>query len=109
MLKPKSNQVIKFSIKPKEGGEFNEIFVCDIQGIQYPLGFEMKSMIYGLSVEYELVDDTVHISSKTSVSSKGRTLKRSESRKSVLKTDTEMKPHLMEKLEFYNCTINKPK
>lgn len=67
----------------------NELFVCEVQGLQYPLGFEMKTMIYGLSVEYELVDDSSHVSSKTSVSSKGKNTK--DSRKSLLKTDTEMK------------------
>ncbi|CAD8087121.1 unnamed protein product [Paramecium primaurelia] len=107
VLKPKTNQIIKFSIKPKEGGKLNELFVCEVQGLQYPLGFEMNTMIYGLSVEYELVDDSAHISSKTSVSSKSKSLK--DSRKSLLKADTEIKNQQMDKLEFYNCTINQPK
>lgn len=48
-------------------------------------------MIYGLSVEYELIDDSTHISSKTSVSSKSKTLNKETSRKSLLKADTEIK------------------
>ena len=49
----------------------------------------MNTMIYGLSVEYELVDDSAHVSSKTSVSSKSKSIK--DSRKSLLKADTEIK------------------
>jgi hypothetical protein len=34
-----------------------EIFVCDVEGVEFPLGFELKTNVLGLSVEYELIED----------------------------------------------------
>lgn len=75
----------------------------------------MNTTVYGLSVEYELVDDTPHISSKLSAASKSMK-SMNDTRKSMLQTRKSMlkeggeapviKGHSMDKLEFYNCTIN---
>jgi len=54
---PKTNLPIKFSIKPKVGGILEEIFVCNVEGVDLPLGFEFRTKVLGLSVEYELIDD----------------------------------------------------
>ena len=57
VVPPKTNLPIKFSIKPKQGGTLEEIFVCNVEGVELPLGFELRTKVLGLSVEYEIIDD----------------------------------------------------
>ena len=35
----------------------NEVFLCEIQDVEFPLGFEMKADVFGLSVSYEVTDE----------------------------------------------------
>ena len=35
------------------GGNLNELFLCDIQDMELPVGFEMLADAYGLNVSYE--------------------------------------------------------
>lgn len=39
------------------GGNMNELFLCDIQDMELPIGFEMQADIYGLNVSYETQED----------------------------------------------------
>jgi hypothetical protein len=39
------------------GGTLNELFLCDIQDNEMPLGFEMHANAFGLNVSYETYDD----------------------------------------------------
>ena len=34
------------------GGEVNELFLCDIDDVEMPLGFEAKADAFGLNVTY---------------------------------------------------------
>jgi hypothetical protein len=34
------------------GGEVNELFLCDIDDVEMPLGFEAKGDAFGLNVTY---------------------------------------------------------
>jgi len=56
-------------IVPLKGGQFNELMLCNVDGLDVPLGFEMKCKVEGLNVEYELLDSndpgTVLASTKT--------------------------------------------
>ena len=34
------------------GGQIDELFMCDIQDLELPLGFEVKADAFGLNVAY---------------------------------------------------------
>lgn len=39
------------------GGNLNELFLCDVNDVELPLGFEMLADAYGLNVTYETQED----------------------------------------------------
>ena len=39
------------------GGYINELFLCDIDDLELPLGFEMRADAFGLNVTYESVEE----------------------------------------------------
>jgi len=41
------------------GGNINELFICDIDDLEMPLGFELHADAFGLNVAYESTEDTV--------------------------------------------------
>lgn len=43
----------------------NEVFICEIQDVEFPLGFEMKADVFGLSVSYEVTDEEMAELNKT--------------------------------------------
>ena len=42
------------------GGNLNELFLCDINDVELPIGFEMLADAYGLNVSYETQEDQTH-------------------------------------------------
>jgi hypothetical protein len=40
------------------GGNINELFICNIDDVEMPLGFEMNADAFGLNVSYECTDET---------------------------------------------------
>ena len=50
---------IYFSSTVYIGGNINELFVCNIDDLEIPLGFELHADAFGLNVSYETTDDTV--------------------------------------------------
>ena len=57
IIRPKSDLPIKAFIKPLLGGRLDEILVCDCEGLEYPLGFEINTEVFGLSVTMEQLED----------------------------------------------------
>ena len=57
VIQPKSELKIKLSATLYTGGNMNELFLCDIQDMELPIGFEMQADIYGLNVSYETQED----------------------------------------------------
>jgi hypothetical protein len=39
------------------GGNLSELFCCDIQDLELPIGFEILADAYGLNVSYETKED----------------------------------------------------
>lgn len=39
------------------GGAIDELFMCDIQDLELPLGFEVKADAFGLNVAYMTNED----------------------------------------------------
>ena len=53
VIPPKSEIKILFQSTVYTGGSINEIFMCDIDDLELPLGFELKADAFGLNVAYE--------------------------------------------------------
>jgi hypothetical protein len=41
------------------GGNINELFICNIDDLEIPLGFELHADAFGLNVSYETTEDTI--------------------------------------------------
>lgn len=57
VVPPKSETKIYFHATVYTGGNINEIFICDIEDLELPLGFEFKADAYGLNVIYQNEED----------------------------------------------------
>ena len=57
IVPPNSEIKIYFHATVYIGGNINEIFICDIDDLELPLGFELKADAYGLNVAYETGDE----------------------------------------------------
>jgi hypothetical protein len=53
VIQPRSELKIKMGVTVYTGGNLNELFLCDIQDMELPLGFEMTADAFGLNVSYE--------------------------------------------------------
>jgi hypothetical protein len=53
VIQPRSELKIKMTVTVYTGGNLNELFLCDVQDMELPLGFEMLADAYGLNVSYE--------------------------------------------------------
>ena len=56
-IAPKTDLPIKVFIKPLLGGKLEELLICDCEGLEYPLGFEINTQVFGLSVVMEPLED----------------------------------------------------
>ena len=52
VIPPKSKVRIAFEMTVYYGGEVNELFLCDVDDVEMPLGFEVKGDAFGLNVTY---------------------------------------------------------
>lgn len=52
VIPPKSKVRVAFEMTVYYGGEVNELFMCDIDDVEMPLGFEVKGDAFGLNVTY---------------------------------------------------------
>lgn len=65
-IPPKSEIQIYFSVTVYIGGNINELFICTIDDVELPLGFELNADAFGLNVSYETTEDTIAGMSLTS-------------------------------------------
>ena len=65
-IPPKSKVEIYFSVTVYIGGNINELFICNIDDVELPLGFELNADAFGLNVSYETTDDSTANMSLTS-------------------------------------------
>jgi len=52
------------------GGPIDELFMCDIQDLELPLGFEVKADAFGLNVAYMTNEDQNMASTQSLASTK---------------------------------------
>jgi hypothetical protein len=56
-IPPHSEIPVRFIFTVYTGGDLSEFFTCDIADIEFPLTFELKADVFGLSVSYEAPDE----------------------------------------------------
>lgn len=97
VIQPRSELKVKMNVTVYTGGNLNELFLCDIQDMELPIGFEMLADAYGLNVSYETQDDQSAALNMTqaSVTNKSR------------RSDQQSAANALKMLNFPHCTINK--
>ena len=45
---PKETVSIEIKLTPKKGDDFQELFICKVQGLKFPLGFQLKLSSRGI-------------------------------------------------------------
>ena len=45
VIRGKEEFIIKFFLKPLRGGKLEDIFVCECEGMEYPIGFEINTTV----------------------------------------------------------------
>ena len=56
VIAPKSEVQVYFSSTVYFGGNVDELFICDVEDLEIPLGFELHADAFGLNVCYEATD-----------------------------------------------------
>lgn len=72
VIQPRTEVKIKMSVTVFTGGNLNELFLCDINDMELPIGFEMLADAYGLNVSYETQEDQTAALNTTNMSMKTR-------------------------------------
>lgn len=57
VIAPKQKVKITMELTVYKGGPIDELFMCDIQDLELPLGFEVKADAFGLNVAYMTSED----------------------------------------------------
>ena len=98
VIQPKSELKIKMTVTVYTGGNLNELFLCDINDMELPIGFEMLADAYGLTVSYETKQDEPNASQLDKSNASGMTKKSG---------DGQSQGTALQMLTFPSCTINK--
>ena len=56
-IPPKSKVKINFELTMFIGGEIDELFLCDVEDMEMPLGFIVKADAFGLNVAYMTTEE----------------------------------------------------
>jgi len=90
-IPPKSKVRITFGVTVFIGGQIDELFMCDVEDLELPLGFEMKADAFGLNVAYLTAEEP------------------SEKSTEVSETDSMINGLFpLKTLNFMDCRINRP-
>ena len=95
-IQPRSELKIKMSVTVYTGGNLSELFLCDIQDMEMPIGFEMMADAYGLNVSYETQEEQP-----------GQSQNLNTSQTSMRSKQTAVSSNPLQMVAFPNCTINK--
>ncbi len=57
IIPPKSEVRIAFSTTLYYGGIVDEVFICNIDDLEVPIGFEFSAESFGLNVSHEIAPD----------------------------------------------------
>ncbi len=110
------------------GGIVDEVFICNVDDLEIPLGFEFSAESFGLNVSHEVAPDIAAKMNQTKTNNMNNTLTSLNSSFSDIQAKTGMSSPLMgmfglnllnkmqkeldgkqlKTLAFPNCKINKP-
>jgi len=57
VIQPKSEVRINFNMTLYYGGLVDEVFICNVDDLEIPLGFELAAESFGLNVSHEIAPD----------------------------------------------------
>lgn len=84
LIPPKSEIRVYFQTTLYYGGVVEELFICNVEDLEIPLGFELKADSFGLNVSHEVAQDAVAKVSKKSRGNKDLMNQTATSVKSVV-------------------------
>ena len=64
IIPPKSEVRVYFQATLYYGGVVEELFICNVEDLEIPLGFELKADSFGLNVSHEIADAAAKIAKK---------------------------------------------
>lgn len=101
-IPPKSKVKVAFELTMYVGGQIDELFMCDVEDMEMPLGFIVKADAFGLNVAYMTGEEQNLNSSITSFEQL--------SQSSSLDLDKSIYGSFnkLQMISFTNCRINKP-
>jgi hypothetical protein len=62
IVQPHSSIDISFYTTSYLGGEFDKLLICEIDGIDIPLGINIKGVVKGLNITYQLIEEKITVS-----------------------------------------------
>jgi hypothetical protein len=91
VIPPKSETRISFTTTLYYGGVVEELFICNIDDLEVPLGFELQADSFGLNVSHEVAQDANAMKGKSKGSSVKDSMNNTQSSmKTVVSTYTEI-------------------
>ena len=99
VIAPKQKVKISMELTVFMGGAIDELFMCDIQDLELPLGFEVKADAFGLNVAYMTSEDQTLASTQDLSSQAGDDV--------ANRADIYGNMNKLQMVSFTNCQINK--
>ena len=97
VIAPKKKVKISIELTVFMGGAIDELFMCNIQDLELPLGFEVKADAFGLNVAYMTSEDQ-SLASTQALSQLDEAMKADSTYGNMNK---------LQMISFTNCKINK--
>lgn len=101
------------------GGAVDELFICNINDLEIPLGFELKADSFGLNVSHEIAEDIASKKMNKSLTklndtmtsmntqSMNSTISEGGNATMMMKLQKNIESRQLTNLTFPNCKINK--
>ena len=98
-IPPKSKVKINFELTMYIGGQIDELFLCDVEDMELPLGFIVKADAFGLNVAYMTTEEQTLTSTMSGFDAQSN----AEMERSIYGAMNKL-----QLISFTNCRINKP-
>ena len=111
IIPPHSEQDIRFDFTLYKGGNFKQMFMCEIADREYPLAFQVTADVFGLQVIHEMQQDlSMPQMNQTQSILPGSNYTKTQTFSQTISQKLRKGPQTQELqgLFFSGCTINKP-
>lgn len=108
-IPPHSSVCCSFTVTPFEGGALNQVWMCNIEGMETEIGIFTLATVKGLEISYVIFDESVHVNSKAN--NLPPSLYNTSERQSFISSMTLSIPPetLLKQIEFGTVNISEPK